>query len=128
VKIDPPQLHTEPQRVPEAPPIDQRLIAPLRDLGRNDFRELILLFLDEGAERVSRLRAILEHGDARDLTGVAHALKGTGAAFGATELSALCAETETAANEMAVDRLAPLVGAIAREFERVRAALTEELS
>lgn len=108
--------------------IDDRLIAPLRDLGRDDFRQLILMFLDEGAGRVARLQAIQAHGDARDLTGVAHALKGTGAAFGATTLSALCAEIETAADEMDVDRLAPLVDAIAHEFESVRAALTEELS
>jgi HPt (histidine-containing phosphotransfer) domain-containing protein len=114
--------------VPAVGAIDHRLIAPLRDLGREDFRQLILLFLDEGAGRVARLQAIHEHGDARDLTGVAHALKGTGAAFGATQLSVLCAELEAAVNEMAVDRLAPLVEAIACEFERVHLALIEELS
>ena len=47
-----------PSDTPAVDPIDQRLIAPLRDLGYNDFCELIRLFLDEAAGRVARLRSI----------------------------------------------------------------------
>jgi HPt (histidine-containing phosphotransfer) domain-containing protein len=109
-------------------PIDQRLIAPLRDLGSSDFCELIHMFLDEAAARVARLRSIQAQGDAPELAGVSHALKGTSAAFGATRLAALCGEIEDVANAPAHDDLATLVNAVVVEFERVRAALTKELS
>jgi two-component system sensor histidine kinase/response regulator len=113
---------------PAGGPIDQRLIAPLRDLGDNDFRQLIRMFLDEAAGRVARLQAIQQQGATHELAGVSHALKGTSAAFGATRLSALCAEIEEVAIAPASVDLAMLVKAVVVEFERVRAALTEELS
>jgi HPt (histidine-containing phosphotransfer) domain-containing protein len=106
-----------------ADPIDQHVIASLRELGPDDFHELIRLFLDEAGARVTRLRAV----DAReDVAGVAHALRGTGAAFGATKLSALCAEVEHAATQQTTD-LRALTEAIAAEFDRVREALAKEL-
>ena len=49
-------------------PIDQRLIAPLRDLGSNDFCQLIRMFLDEAAGRVARLEvASSSEGETPDL-------------------------------------------------------------
>lgn len=108
-------------------PIDQRLIAPLRDLGSNDFCQLIRMFLDEAAGRVARLESIQQRGETPDLAGVSHGLKGTSAAFGATRLAALCAEIEEVASASVSGDLAMLVNAVVVEFERVRAALTEEL-
>jgi HPt (histidine-containing phosphotransfer) domain-containing protein len=109
-------------------PIDQRLIAPLRDLGYNDFCQLIRMFLDEAAGRVARLQAIQQQGETPELAGVSHALKGTSAAFGATRLAALCAEVEEIAIGPASADMAMLVNAVVVAFEHVRAALTEELS
>jgi HPt (histidine-containing phosphotransfer) domain-containing protein len=109
-------------------PIDQRLIAPLRDLGFSDFRELIRMFLDEAGARVARLRSIQAQGEAPELAGVSHALKGTCAAFGATRLAALCGEIEEVASAPARDDLTTLVNAVVVEFERVRVALTKELA
>ena len=109
-------------------PIDQRLIAPLRDLGYNDFCQLIRMFLDEAAGRVARLQAIQQHGETPELAGVSHALKGTSAAFGATRLAALCAAIEDIAVAPASGDLATLVNDVVVEFERVRSALTEELA
>lgn len=112
---------------PAMDPIDQRLIAPLRDLGSNDFCQLIRMFLDEAAGRVARLASIHHQGETPDLAGVSHALKGTCAAFGATRLAALCAEIEEVASGPVAGDLAMLVDAVVIEFERVRAALTREL-
>jgi HPt (histidine-containing phosphotransfer) domain-containing protein len=109
-------------------PIDQRLIAPLRDLGHKDFCELIRMFLDEAAGRVARLQAIQQQGETPELAGVSHVLKGTSAAFGATRLAALCAEVEEIAIGPASADMAMLVNAVVVEFEHVRTALTEELS
>jgi len=113
---------------PAGGPIDQKLIAPLRDLGDNDFRELIRMFLDEAAGRVARLQAIQQQGATHALAGVSHALKGTSAAFGATRLAALCAEIEDFATGTPSADLAVLVNAVAVEFDQVRKALLEEIA
>jgi HPt (histidine-containing phosphotransfer) domain-containing protein len=108
-------------------PIDDDLIAPLRDLGPADFHDLIRLFLDEAASRVARLRALRDQGDTAALAGVAHTLRGTSAAFGAARLGALCALIEEAGAEEHSSRLSSLVDDVTREFDAVRARLTEEL-
>lgn len=110
-----------------ASPIDNTLIAPLRDLGRDDLRQLIQMFLGEANGRVARLRALQQQGDAAELAKVAHTLRGTSAAFGATRLTTLCAEIEAIRAPGEWVRLATLIDAVATEFGRVRAALTEEL-
>jgi len=111
-----------------ASPIDDTLIAPLRDLGPDDLRELIRMFLDEAKGRVARLRVLRQQGDAPELAKVAHTLRGTSAAFGATRLTALCAEIEATRDTGEGVRLSTLIDAVAMEFERVQTALTEELS
>lgn len=103
-------------------------MAPIRDLGYADFCQLIRLFLDEAAGRVARLQAIQRQGETRELADVSHALKGTSEAFGATRLAALCAELDEVARAPISGDLAALVHAVVVEFERVHAALTEELS
>jgi HPt (histidine-containing phosphotransfer) domain-containing protein len=113
---------------PATVPIDPRLIEPLRDLGPDDFRQLIEMFLDEAAGRVARLQVLQQHGNAPDMASVSHALRGTSAAFGATGLAALCSEIEAIASAPGSIDLAMLVEAVAIEFDRVRTALTEELS
>jgi histidine phosphotransfer protein HptB len=108
-------------------PIDDEQIGPLRDLGADDFHELIQLFLDEGASRVARMRALEDEGDAASLANVAHTLRGTSAAFGATRLAELCAEIEQGAPGRGGIDLSTLVNDVAVEFDRVRTSLNEEL-
>jgi HPt (histidine-containing phosphotransfer) domain-containing protein len=108
-------------------PIDDDQIAPLRELGADDFHELVQLFLNEGASRIARLRAIQDQGDTASLAPVAHTLRGTSAAFGAVRLADLCAQIEQAPpGDSGVD-LSKLVDEVAVEFDRVRARLNAEL-
>jgi HPt (histidine-containing phosphotransfer) domain-containing protein len=88
---------------------------------------LIEMFLDEAAGRVARLQVLQQHGDMHEMAAVAHALRGTSAAFGASGLAALCSETEAIATAPGSMVPSMLVGAVAVEFERVRTALTVEL-
>ena len=108
-------------------PIDDEQIGPLRDLGADDFHQLIELFLDEGASRVARMRALEEQGDTASVANAAHTLRGTSAAFGATRLADLCAEIEHSAPGVGATQLSRMVDDVAVEFERVRASLREEL-
>jgi HPt (histidine-containing phosphotransfer) domain-containing protein len=85
------------------------------------------MFLEEATLRVARLRVVQEREDAAAIAGLAHTLKGSGAAFGAGVLSALCAEIEDAVSAHNMIDLARLVDAVAVEFNRVKELLTEEL-
>jgi len=108
-------------------PIDDDQIAPLRELGSDDFHELVQLFLDEGASRVARLRALQGHGDGASLAAVAHTLRGTSAAFGPSRLADLCAQIERATpGDSSID-VSKLVDDVAVEFDRVQASLIVEL-
>lgn len=99
----------------------------MRELGADDFHELVQLFLNEGASRIARLRAIQDQGDTASLAAVAHTLRGTSAAFGAVRLADLCAQIEQAPpGDSGVD-LSKLVDEVAVEFDRVRARLNAEL-
>jgi HPt (histidine-containing phosphotransfer) domain-containing protein len=85
------------------------------------------MFLDEAAGRVARLQVLAQKSEAAELARVAHALRGTSAAFGASGLAELCAEIEAEAPGGAAPGLGRLIEAVAKEFELVSTALTEEL-
>ena len=85
------------------------------------------MYLDEAAGRVARLEVLEREGEAAELGRVAHALRGTSAAFGASGLAALCAEIETKEAEEVGPGLTSLIEDVVREFALVSAALTEEL-
>jgi HPt (histidine-containing phosphotransfer) domain-containing protein len=108
-------------------PIDQEVLSPLRDLGLEDFHELIRLFLDEARLRVARARTLEGQGDVAGVAGVMHTLRGSGSAFGATALSTRCAEIEDAITQGTPIDLPAAVTAVELEFARVHEALTEEL-
>jgi len=107
--------------------VNREVLKPLKDLGQDAFRQLITMFLEEATLRVARLRVVQEREDAAAIAGLAHTLKGSGAAFGAGVLAALCAEIEDAVSAHNMTDLARLVDAVAVEFNRVKELLTEEL-
>jgi HPt (histidine-containing phosphotransfer) domain-containing protein len=114
-------------RTTSAPVLDREAVARLREWGPDEFQALIRTFLDEATVRVGGLRAAREKDDARSLARLAHSLKGSSANFGAPLLGVLCAEIEAAAVAEARTDLPRLVDEVIAEFDRVRAALTEEL-
>jgi HPt (histidine-containing phosphotransfer) domain-containing protein len=107
--------------------LDQDTLAGLRELGADEFRELIRLFINEAAGRVDALRVAVVSGDRRSTAALAHSLRGSCVSFGAAGLAGCCVEIEDA---IARDgrRLEGLVEATAAEFHRVSAALTKELA
>jgi histidine phosphotransfer protein HptB len=71
-------------------------------------------------EQLAQARAA---GDAVALRHVAHTLKSSSASVGALALSALCADIERRLRDLPGEDLAPQLDALAREGERVLAAL-----
>ncbi len=90
-------------------------------------RRVIGAFLDTSPGVLENMSAALAGGDRRSVASLAHRLKSSGAMLGARRLATLASELETEALSStgldAEGRLATLAG----EFERVRAALDEDL-
>ena len=117
-----------PSDTAEAVRLDPSLIAGLRELGSADFRDLVQLFLDDGALRVAALRAAEGAGDVDAMARVAHSLKGSAATFGATALADCCRQLQALASSGDVSGAASLVDSVDAGFARAGDALRDELS
>ena len=97
----------------------------LRELmGEDGIRELIGLFVEDGGIHLDALGSALARRDAALLAERAHALRGSSATLGASQMAVLCGRLESlgrAGTTVGADRdLAHLVA----EFERVTYFLT----
>lgn len=108
--------------------LDPSLIAGLRELGGDEFSELVHLFLDDGALRVAALRVAERAGDAALMGKIAHSLKGSAATFGAEALAECCRELQALAASSEQSALAGLVDSVDAGFARATDALRYELS
>jgi PAS domain S-box-containing protein len=107
--------------------LDTALISGLRDLGAEEFRNLIQLFLRDGAKRVAGLRSAEADGDGPTIGNVAHSLRGSAATFGASALAQLCAELQEKASSGDIAGRATLIDNVDAGFVRASQALREEL-
>jgi HPt (histidine-containing phosphotransfer) domain-containing protein len=117
-----------PRQTSGTPAVDAATLAGLRDLGDDQLRTLIPLFIEDSAKRVGGLRRRLGDGGLGGLAPIAHTLKGSCSSFGAHVLAGLCSDLERLARA-AGDRgeAIDLVRALETEFDRVRDALLSEL-
>ena len=111
--------------------LDSQVIASLRELGGEDdpglFVELVQLFLDDTPTRMEDLVNAFENADADGLERAAHALKSSAANLGATVLSTLFREIESAGREKDLGRAESLLAESRKEFARVEDALKSEI-
>lgn len=66
----------------------------MKEMFGNDFAELAGLFRTDSPQRISALNQAATDGDAIKVAKIAHALSGSSASIGATEMAALCKELE----------------------------------
>jgi HPt (histidine-containing phosphotransfer) domain-containing protein len=111
--------------------IDRSVLTSLRELqdqGEPDIvAEVAGLFLKHAPQKIAAMKKAIEAGDAKALEVAAHGLKSSSSYIGAIRLSAISKELES------MGRKGELEGALERailvqiEFERVKAALEEEI-
>lgn len=78
-----------------------------RDIGEEDFGEVVRLFIEEAEAVVGRLEA---QGSARQREADLHFLKGSALNLGFADLAALCGAEERRAAEGAMVDTAPVIG------------------
>ncbi len=109
------------------PVLDAQVIARLERLGAsagvNLLGQLITLFLAESDDSIVAMRQAIVGGDAAALRRSAHALSGTSANLGATDLSRLCGTMASDGESDDLERGPERFDDIEAELERVRVAL-----
>lgn len=104
--------------------IDRATFAELQDTAGADFvKELVQTFLEEAPTMLNELRDACAAGQADDFRRAAHSLKSNSLTFGALPLAALAREQELGG--LAAAQQPDALGALAREYARVAAALAE---
>ena len=106
--------------------IDRSVLESIRALESEDdpniVVDLIAIYLEDSASRVSEINRTVTIGDPVLIERAAHALRGSSANVGARALAALCAKLERSPGSAA----AQLAARIELKFENVRAALELE--
>jgi HPt (histidine-containing phosphotransfer) domain-containing protein len=110
--------------------LDQAVLADIRALGgagENILADVKNLFVEDTANQLARLTDALRTGVTEAVWQVAHRLKGSALAIGASQLAKICAGVEDAARAGELGRAAIGARALIREFAEVSAALTREV-
>jgi len=108
------------------PTIDLATFEALKETTGADFaRELVDTFLDEAPAMLNDLREALASDDADKFRRAAHSLKSNSLTFGALALGAMARELELTNVTKVREGAAQPLTALANEYSRVAAALTE---
>jgi HPt (histidine-containing phosphotransfer) domain-containing protein len=107
--------------------LDTSSIAGLRELGSDEFRKLVHLFLSDGAVRVAALHSAGTSGDGSAVAKLAHSLKGSAATFGARVLVQRCDHLQVVASSGDLAESAKLIDSVDGGFVVASEALREEL-
>jgi HPt (histidine-containing phosphotransfer) domain-containing protein len=112
------------------PVIDQDAFSILESLADEDdpdlVNEIVGLFLEDSATRMSQIQDGLQEGGADSVRAAAHALKSASANVGALSFSTMCAGLESAAQGGSEAELADLVTSALKMYADVRSALMGE--
>jgi signal transduction histidine kinase/CheY-like chemotaxis protein/HPt (histidine-containing phosphotransfer) domain-containing protein len=91
-------------------------------------RKVIRIYLESSPKLVETIRLSISLGDAAAMQGAAHSLKSISGNLGAMMLAEFCRELETMGRAGTTENAIPLLSVFEDEYERVREALSEELS
>ena len=100
----------------------------LQRLGgdENLFRELVVYFVEDGAQLLRQMRAAERAGDAAELERAAHSIKGLAASFEGRAAVEMAREIEALAHAGTTSSTAPLIDQLGQCIEQLLAALQAE--
>ena len=106
--------------------LDAATTRELRSLGVELFDELAALFLEDASEKMAALRRAGASRDAQVVEKLAHGLKGSSSAIGASRMQTLCAAIQEAAAGGQVETAGALCAGLETEFARVRLVFEQD--
>jgi HPt (histidine-containing phosphotransfer) domain-containing protein len=103
-----------------SPPIDFPAVLE-RIGGDTDFlQDLLNLYFQEFGEKRERLEEALSRGDSTQIQEIGHSLKGASANLSLTPLQKLALAIEMAGREKDMEKARQAIGALGKEFQRLR--------
>ncbi len=112
--------------------LDRRVLGQLNELQGKDapnlLERILTLYIEESPKDVAAATKAVAAGDLVAAGRLAHSLKSGSANIGATVMARLCAEMEIAGRAGDSDAARVLAAKLAREHERVKAAVKAELA
>jgi two-component system sensor histidine kinase RpfC len=118
VKVEP--LLAIPATPGISPPVDQRTLDRLEQLGDKEFvRELAQLFADDASRTIQDIAAAIAEGDARTFQDSIHALRSSAANIGALEIFKMCLAWREASPRDLASNGEQYLFLVRGEFERV---------
>jgi HPt (histidine-containing phosphotransfer) domain-containing protein len=112
---------------PKAETIDPATLDELRALGPEVLRSVAELFIQDTRARLDELRAHSAGNDLKQLERLAHALKGSCGAVGASRMMHISAELQQRFHEGQSDQTAQLLADLEAEYNEACALLQREL-
>jgi len=112
---------------PKAETIDPATLDELRDLGPEVLRSVAELFIQDTRARLDELRAQSASNDMQQLERLAHALKGSCGAVGASRMMRIAAELQQRFHDGQSDQTAQLLTDLETEYKEACALLQREL-
>lgn len=126
-----PSLASSPLTCSPVTALDAKVIQALFTLGRDApfLAEVIHCYLDDAPRHLQAIQAAIGQKDRAALRYAAHSLKSSSAMTGAIALGSLCVRLEaiSQSTRMAPSELLNLLSALEAEYERVQAALAQEV-
>lgn len=103
--------------------LDHETLNTLKQVMEDDFSLLLDTFKQDSADRLKKLREVIQGTDADSIRRAAHSFKGSSSNIGAQQLSAFCAALEKKALAGNLQGLAEDVDQIEQEFLLVQSSL-----
>ena len=106
--------------------LDPSIVEPIRAGKPGLWRRLVSAYMDTTPDGLVTIEKALAHSDCTTVQSVAHTIKSASANMGASRLSDLCRQLESAAGESKLEASQELFARIRREFENVSSALVRD--
>ena len=115
-----------------SPPLDPIVLADLRQLsdatGGDLLGSLVALFSTNTIAGLAKIHDAVRAGAMGQVAAVAHGIRGSSGNIGALAMAQLCVALESAAIAGHTAAVSDVLGALGGEFDRVRAALDDEVA
>lgn len=102
-----------------------KTLAKNSELEEDEFLELVYLFLNTSSSDLNKLQAAIEKGNAQNVAGLAHSVKGAAVTLGLTEIFEYAKKLETNAQANNLKGATRLVRSIQEELDRIAKGLNK---
>ncbi len=107
--------------------VDIEMLTELKELMEDEFKNLLQTYLDDSEKHVIQIQSAINAGDANDVRGSAHSLKGSSGNLGATQLAEFCRQLEFMGRDNELSAAQSTYDTMLEEYQIVKKIISGEL-